>query len=170
MDTAAVRRLALGSRRRLDAGDAPSVGVMHLWLNDIEALADALDAARAEVARLREAMPDAGMLESATLLVSTVAPDSRLWHELSAAAARIRALDAGAGNGASVWTREAPAVAGRYWVVMNRTSPPVRCDVRHDGALDKIGTRPILYGPPITPPFGWREALATTTQEVDNAD
>lgn len=110
--TAAARRLALGSRRRLDAGDAPSVGVMHLWLDDIEALANALDAARAEAehnrvraegaeldlarereaaARLREAMPDAGMLESATLLVSTAAPDSRLWHELSAAAARIRA-------------------------------------------------------------------------------
>ncbi len=82
----------------------------------LAALADALDAARqtiglqqaaldgaattveryeAEVARLREAMPAAGVLESATLLVSTVAPDSRLWHELSAAAARIRALDAG---------------------------------------------------------------------------
>lgn len=89
--TAAARRLALGARRHLDAGDTPSVGVMRLWIDDIEALADALDAARAEVARLRGAIPDAGMLESATLLVSSVAPDSRLWHGLSAAAARIRA-------------------------------------------------------------------------------
>ncbi len=79
---AAARRLALGSRRRLDAGDTPSVGVMRLWLSDIEALANALDAARAEAehnrvraegaeldlarereafARLREAMPDASV-------------------------------------------------------------------------------------------------------------
>lgn len=96
MDTAAARRLAAAFTAAPLTGDgADGWGCRRIGWALEEAL-DALDAARAEVARLREAMPDAGVLESATVLTSSVAPDSRLWHELSAAAARIRALDAGA--------------------------------------------------------------------------
>lgn len=97
MDTAAARRLAAAFTAAPLTGDgADGWGCRRIGWALEEAL-DALDAARAEVARLREAMPDAHTLDMfAAAMPRDALPGDMDPEWLRAAAARIRALDVGA--------------------------------------------------------------------------
>lgn len=96
VDTAAARRLASAFTAAPLTGDgADGWGCRRIGWALEEAL-DALDAARAEVARLREAMPDAHTLDMfAAAMPRDALPGDMDPEWLRAAAARIRALDVG---------------------------------------------------------------------------
>lgn len=162
--TAALATARVAERWRQDRNDAIAEGsrveIERRRLDGLLGVAWAEGAAmRDELARLR------GELQSiADATPSLWEPDMRdqfqAWAQSRArdALTPIRsALDAGT---VATWTREAPAEAGRYWVLTTVNNQPDQFEVRVESGRVLGGRGIRLYGPLVTPPDGWREALA----------